>query len=156
MNGKNVSSVLWIVPLCCWKVFPFFETQFRETSQKHITTKTTTTIYAATKNIQFELMLEWQTLNSKWDLPCSLGLCLYILQEQDSGQTDPVDTDCMISFRMISVSHLERLVSRADIRQTAGRQQKDGAKPSTLRYKLVLLVRNYHWFSQNKFYANSL
>jgi hypothetical protein len=51
------------VPLCCWKVFPFFETQFRGTSQKHITTKTTTTtttttIYAASKNIQFELILE--------------------------------------------------------------------------------------------------
>jgi hypothetical protein len=39
-----------------------------------------------------------------WDLPCSYGLRLDVLQEPENGQTDPDDTG---SFRMISVSCLE-------------------------------------------------
>jgi len=48
---------------------------------------------------------------------------LDVLQEQENGQTDPDDTDCKISCRMTSVSCLERLVSRADIRQTFERRR---------------------------------
>ena len=55
---------------------------------------------------------------------CSYGLCLDVLQEKENGQTDPDVTDCTISFRMTSVSCLERLVSRADIRQTFGHHRK--------------------------------
>jgi len=107
---------------------PPFESQFRRTSQPYVTTTTTTIIiiiiiiYTVTKH---SIGIHLRVTCPKFEITITAYVWMFC-KKKENGQTDPDDTDCTISFRMTSVSCLERLVSRADIRQTFGNHRKLG------------------------------